>query len=124
MIRFLSCTTYRPRTSRSAAAREITVLGQSISIERYPKGVLPDTLYDVIRTTSQLPFRIDSEAIISSIHRISIQTIGEVYYDREEDNNDEPKYLLPLFEEFEESTAHDPPILLRGLVLATAEIKK
>lgn len=56
-----------------------------------------------------------------SMNKIPIETKGNVIYDGIDEDSDDIKYLLPMFEEFAEDTER---MVVCGLILATANDKE
>jgi Heterokaryon incompatibility protein (HET) len=94
-----------------------------------PQGPLQDAMLHI--WGALLPASIESVEhggyggiIIHSMNKGPINTIGKVYYDEEEANNDEIEYLLPMFEDFDEMKDSHPELCnlrLWGLVLNIAK---
>ncbi len=66
----------------------------------------------------------NSEVIFHSMNKAPIATRGKAFYDSEEDSNDEIKYILPIFEEFQTVSKPNQEMMLRGLILAPANDKE
>jgi hypothetical protein len=68
--------------------------------------------------------RMGGKVIFRSMNKVPLEAMGTISYDRSEHDNDKVKYILPIFEEFQETSFPQQIMSVHGLVLAPADGKE